>query len=541
MSVHVASEPRVIWRKVDGELKPFHPTRDDCDILWAPQDGSQEEFLRCPITEVCYEGTRGPGKTDALLMDFCQHVGEDDRTEEDKALGQPQTRGWGAEWRGVLFRKTYPELQDVIEKSKKWFKQFEPDAVFNEAKTEWRWPTGERLLFRQFSKPADYWKYHGHAYPWIGWEELGTWPDDKCFKSMFSCSRSTVKGIPRKVRSTTNPFGVGHNWVKARYRLPVPPGHLRGPVIRDARDESGILEPPRVAIHGQLSENRILIEADPGYVGRLAASAPSPAAREAWLRGSWDIVAGGMFDDIWYEARGHCVVDPFPIPDEWYMDRTHDWGDSKPSATLWWAQSNGEDVLLPSGRTMSTVRGDVFLVMEWYTWNGQPNEGAKLLATEVAEGIISRELRRGWIDGSGRRRIRAGAADSSIFNDKAGERDNSIARDMAGVVRVNGKAYPGVRWIEADKAAGSRRQGWQLIRSRLQATVPPRSGVREKPGLFIFSTCRHWLRTVPVLPRDERDQEDVDTDAEDHMGDATRYKLLNRRATRKVATATGAF
>lgn len=525
---------RVEWVKTPLGLKPTLPERPDVKIAWAPQDGSQEMFLRCPITEVLYEGTRGPGKTDALLIDFNQHTGPDNRTEEEINNGMPQLRGFGAEWKGVLFRRTYPELQDVIEKSKKWFRQFEPRAVFNESKTFWRWPTGETLYFRQFSKPSDYWKYHGHAYPWIGWEELSTWPDDKCFKSMFSCSRSTVPGIPRKVRGTTNPFGVGHNWVKDRYRLPVPPGHMRGPVITDSRDESGILEPPRVAIHGQLSENRILVEADPEYVSRLAASAPNSAAREAWLRGSWDIVSGGMFDDVWFQARKHAVVpdiNPSAIPEGWVIDRSFDWGDSAPFCVLWWAESNGEDLPLDDGTVMPTVRGDLFLLYEWYGWNGKPNEGSKLLDYEIALGIVERELKWG-LHG----RVMPGPADTGIFTDTNG---HSIAGGMRQPVRVNGKAYAGVHWTEADKSSGTRVQGWQQIRSRLQATVPPPSGVREKPGLFICVRNRHWFRTVPVLPRDERNPEDVDTDAEDHEGDATRYRLVKRRATRRVSRTKG--
>ena len=45
-------------------------------IIWAPQPGSQEVFLACPVFEALYDGTRGPGKTDALLMDFAQDVGK---------------------------------------------------------------------------------------------------------------------------------------------------------------------------------------------------------------------------------------------------------------------------------------------------------------------------------------------------------------------------------------------------------------------------------------------------------------------------------
>jgi hypothetical protein len=52
----------------------------------------------------------------------------------------------------------------------------------------------------------------------------------------------------------------------------------------------------------------------------------------------------------------------------------------------------------------------------------------------------------------------------------------------------------------------------------------------EKAGLFIFDTCLDWIRTVPVLPRDDKDMEDVDSDAEDHAYDETRYRLIHQRA-----------
>lgn len=527
----------VDWRvNDDGALTPFIDGLEQ-DIAWCPQPGSQEAFLMCTVTEVCYEGTRGPGKTDALLMDFFQHVGEDDRTDEEIAAGVPKMRGWGSEWKGILFRRTYPELADVIDKSKKWFKRACPEAVFNEAKTEWRFPTGEKLLFRHFSKPSDYWSYHGHAYPWIGWEELTTWATPECYKSMFSCSRSTVAGIPRKIRSTTNPFGPGHNWVKTRFNLPLAPGRIIGDLITDSKDEYGLPEPPRVAIHGALQENRILLTADPDYVKRLVAAAPNPAARDAWILGSWDIVAGGMFDDVWHTARHHAVIPPFDIPENWWIDRSFDWGDSAPFAVQWWAESNGEDVRLANGKRMSTVRGDLFLIRQWYGWNGKPNEGVKMLAKEISAGIVERELKWG-LRTQQSCRVRPGPADTGIFTEINGV---SIANDMAQVVRLNGVAYPGIKWTEADKAKGSRVQGWQQIRQRLAATVPPERGVREQPGLFIFNWCKNWLRTVPVLPRDEKDMEDVDTDAEDHDGDATRYRLLNRRKTSKISSAKGVY
>jgi hypothetical protein len=143
------------------------------NIVWAPQAGSQTEFLLCPLFEVLYEGTRGPGKTDALIMDFAKDTG----------------KGFGAAWRGILFRKSYPELGDVIAKSKKWFSRMRNAPEFNESKSTWTWPTGEQLLLRHMARPDDYNAYHGHEYPWIGFEELTTWSTPDCFTIMQSCCR----------------------------------------------------------------------------------------------------------------------------------------------------------------------------------------------------------------------------------------------------------------------------------------------------------------------------------------------------------------
>src|SRR6185437_8471143 len=120
---------------------------------------------------------------------------------------------------------------------------------------------GEELLLRHMKGPDDYWNYHGHEYPWIGWEELTNWPTSECYESMFACSRSSYDGMPRKYRATCNPYGRGHAWVKARFVDPAP----AGVVIR----ETG--KPERVRIHGQLTENTHLAKADPEYLAKLQA------------------------------------------------------------------------------------------------------------------------------------------------------------------------------------------------------------------------------------------------------------------------------
>jgi hypothetical protein len=164
------------------------------EAAWAPMPGSQEAFLKCTETEVLYEGTRGGGKSEALLADFLQDVGV----------------GWGSNWRGLLLRRSQPQQKEMIALSQNMFPKVCPGATYNLMKSYWQFPAGEQLYFSHFDVPSQSSDYHGHSYAWIGWEELTIWPDDKCFKSLFACSRSVVPNMPRKIRATTNPFGVGH-------------------------------------------------------------------------------------------------------------------------------------------------------------------------------------------------------------------------------------------------------------------------------------------------------------------------------------------
>lgn len=475
-------------------------------VKWVPQAGSQVMFMTCPIFECLYEGTRGPGKTDALIMNFAQFTG----------------MGFGISWRGIIFRRTYPELQDIITKSKKWFKLIFPGAKYNESKHEWTWPDGEVLRFAHMKTADDYWSYHGHEYPFMGWEELTNWADDTCYRLMMSCCRSAHPGItlpdgthmpiPRVVRATTNPYGPGHNWVKMRFRLPAG----RGIVIDDGVDSDGNEEPPRVAIHGSIYENKILLAADPTYITKIAAAARNESERAAWLEGSWDVVAGGMFDDVWKPAIN--VLEPVNIPSSWRFSRSFDWGSSRPFSVGWWAISDGTTLTKADGTVLHTVPGDMFRIAEYYGCiEGKPNTGLRLTAKAIAKEINRREKKMGIYG-----RVEDGVADAAIFNV---ENRNCVATDMEN---------EGVYWNPADKRAGSRAQGWELMRQAFENAHPPAlGGPREYPGMFVFANCVDFIRTVPVLPRDDKNLDDVDTNAEDHIADETRY-FVRRLETEMV-------
>ena len=226
-----------------------------------------------------------------------------------------------------------------------------------------------------------------------------------------------------------------------------------------------------------------------------------------------------MFDDVW--SATHNIVEDFQIPHSWRIFRSFDWGSSKPFSVGWWAESDGSDVVMPDGKVRSTVRGDLFRIGEWYGWNGVPNTGVRMLATQISKGIVERELKSGYYG-----RIYPGPADNSIHDTENGV---NIGQDMAKPVVINGKKYKGVGWTRSDKSPGSRKNGWEKMRVAIFNAQPPEGGgPREEPGLFVFRSCQQgFIRTVPTIPRDEKDLDDVNTDAEDHVCDEVRYVILS--------------
>lgn len=445
--------------------------------IWSAHEGSQALFLTCPYYDAFLGGGRGGGKTNTLLVDFHQDTG----------------RGFGMAWRGALFRRTYPDLADVINQSKALFSNLNPCPKYNEGSHVWTWPDGEQFLFRYIRKPADYWNYHGHQFTWQGWDELVTQPTPEAFDSMKSCSRTATQGIPVRRRSTGNPYGVGHNWVKSRY---VTAGPWGVPILQP----DGTYQ---VYIHSTLDENITLMAARPEYAKQLEADTNLNRAK-AWRWGDWDVVSGGMFDDVW--DRDVHVLKPFSIPHSWHINRSFDWGSARPFSVGWWAESDGTQIA--DGRCWP--RGTIFRIAEWYGWTGEANKGIAMPAVEIARGIIQREKAWGVHD-----RVHAGPADTQIFSTEPGK--SSIAEDMEAV---------GVDWTRADKKPGTRKQGWEAIRTRLKAA---KHDHLEDPGLYVFNDCTDgFLRTVPVLVRGEKDPEDIDPEAEDHTADEVRYRVLDK-------------
>lgn len=479
-------------------------------IIWSPLAGSQAMAMTAPCHHILYEGSRGPGKTDAQLMFFRSKVGV----------------GYGAHWRGIIFDREYKNLDDLIAKSLRWYPQFRDGARFLQSRADykWVWPTGEELFIRQIKRPTDYWKYHGQEFAFIGWNELTKFPTSELYDAMMSCNRSSflplehspdlnnpLPEIPLVVFSTSNPYGPGHGWVKRRFIDPAPPGKIiktTRNVFNPRTQKEEEVTKTQVRLFGSYRENRFL---SPEYVAELEGIRDANK-RKAWLHGDWNIIAGGALDDLWTE---HIHIVPrFQVPASWRIDRSFDWGSSKPFSVGWWCLANGEEARLPDGRIFCPPKGSLIRIAEWYGSNqNETNVGLFMAARTIAKGIAvieSQLVSHNWI----LRPVSAGPADNAIFNEERREegRVDSIAKDMEA---------EGIRWERSNKNPGSRKLGLQLIRDRLENAL-----TGEAEALYFMDHCRTAISQLPVLPRDPDDSDDVDTEAEDHCYDEVRYRVL---------------
>lgn len=251
------------------------------EVVWRPQPGPQTALLSCPVQEIFFGGARGGGKTDGLIGDWLAHA---DRN------------GTGA--RGILFRRSMPELEEVQARMMEIFPRL--GAEYRASNRTWRFPNGATLRLAFLDADEDATKYQGHSYTWMAFDEAGNWPTPKAIDMLRACLRS-AKGVKVRLVLTGNPGGKGHDWIRERYILPAQPRvPFQGP--------DGAM---RVFIPSRLEDNRLLMDKDPGYVARLKASGPSWLVR-AWLEGDWNArETGALFQREWFH--------PFtvsPVPDQ---------------------------------------------------------------------------------------------------------------------------------------------------------------------------------------------------------------------------------
>lgn len=313
--------------------------------------------------------------------------------------------------------------------------------------------------------------------------------------------------FPRIIMGT-NPGGVGHNFIKQGFVDAAP----EKTIFKAPKSEGGMI---RAYIPAKLSDNPTLLLNDPEYENRLDGLG-NPALVRAMKTGDWDIVAGGAIDDVWY--RDIHVIDPFVIPEDWSIYRGFDHGSSRPFSLIYFAESDGSPALV-DGEFLHFPPGTVFTIHELYGWNGQANEGCKWSNRKIGEEMAKIETAVSWGD-----RIEPGPADNTIF-DMTAMRDihESIHDNILIGYNNESDGYETTLFTRSDKSPGSRVKGLSLLRDYLKASL---QWPMEYKGIFFFSNCLQTIRTLPVLPRSEKNMDDVDTDAEDHPYDVIRYYLF---------------
>lgn len=437
----------------------------------------QDLALRAPASEILYGGAAGGGKShllrSAAILYSC-------------AIPGLQT---------VLFRRTYPDLvNNHLRGPTSFHAMLAPLVDSGHAvivAKEIRFWNGSRIALAHLQHTKDIYNWQGAEIHLLLFDELTHFTEEEYRYLRGRCRlgglqlRPPYLGRFPRIINGCNPGGIGHNWVKRTF---VKPGPFL--VHRTDKDEGGML---RTFIPARLVDNDALLRTDPDYEHRLLGLGDKTLVR-AMLDGDWDIVAGAMFGDVWRYATHTC--DPFPIPDDWEMWRGGDDGYAMPTAIYWF--------------TLDPATKTTYVVDELYKARMLPDEVAERTKRKDA-GIVR------LTQGGDLVRIAqelSGIYDSAAFADTG--QQNAIPRGL-----MMNKL--GCKWKPCEKWPGSRVSGVQHFHTML---APNKLDPRGRPKLIFFRTCHNAIETIPTLPRDKDNIEDVDTDGDDHAFDGVRYGLM---------------
>lgn len=363
-------------------------------------------------------------------------------------------------------------------------------ATFKKDERAFIFPNGSRLVLGYCDTDSDVLQYQGAEYDVIGFEEATHFKEEWI---VFICTAlRTTKGYFRpRVYYTCNPGGVGHAYIKR--------------LFIDRRFEGCERPEDYVFIPAVVYDNRALMQADPEYVRRLEAL---PAhKRRAHLEGDWNVYEGQVFEEFRNDASHYAdrlythVIDPFIPPESWPIYRSFDFGYAKPFSVGWWTKDSD---------------GRLYRILEFYGCvKDEANVGVKMTPEEIFREIARIEREHPWLAG----KTVTGVADPAIWDASRGEAIAATAERLG---------------VYFERGDNRRVAGWMQLHNRLAFDE------RGVPMLYVFSTCREFVRTVPILQYSRTHAEDVDSDMEDHIADETRYlcMLVPMSPTKKRDTCT---
>ena len=384
----------------------------------------------------------------------------------------------------LLIRRSYQEL----ESNHIQFLRMELAgiAAYKATARQFVFHNGSVLEFGYCACDGDMDRYQGAEYDVIFIDEA-TQLKEQWLRQFAACVRG-VNDFPKRIYYTCNPGGPGHGYIKR--------------LFIDRRYEPGENEADYAFIPARLTDNKALLKAQPEYLKQLEAL--PKRLREAWLEGKWDLFQGQVFQELadipehYRDRRFTHVIEPFEIPREWRVYRSYDFGYAKPFSCAWWAVDHD---------------GVIYRILELYGCTSTPNEGVLWTPDKQFEEIRRIEKEHPWLKG----RDILGVADPAIWDASRGESIYETALKYG---------------IYFQKGDNRRIPGWMQVHYRLAFDN------EGYPMMYIFKTCRAFLRTMPLLLYSQTDVEDVDTAQEDHVADETRYFCMSRPiAPRKAEQA----
>ena len=406
----------------------------------------QWAFVSAEADEVLFGGAAGGGKSFGQLADALLY-----------ALRYPASRQ-------LILRRTYPELEKSLIRSAL---EIYPKSLYtyNKSGRSGRFSNGSILDFGAVDQESDVYKYQSAEYDVIRFDEL-THFTEQMYVYLISRCRG-ANNFPKMIKSSTNPGGVGHGWVKNRFVD-----------IGEPDKVYSFTAGSRLYLPARVQDNRFLMERDPMYVKRLQNL--SERDRKALLYGDWDLFEGQYFTD--WDRTLH-VVSPFVLPDDWRR---------------YFVMDYGLDMLAGYLVAMDSM-GNAYVYRELY--EGKDNGGQGHIVSSAAKRI--KELCAG-------ERIYAFLAPPDLWN-----RQKDSGKSIAALFADYG--------IRLSRAPAGRISGWMQLKEWLHPTL--REDGEYRPRLQIFSSCINLIRTLPALQADNKNPDDVALNPHEltHAPDALRY------------------
>jgi hypothetical protein len=296
--------------ELEGTPKALKQEAEE-NVIFAPNEGPQTEFLAAAETDVLYGGAAGGGKSYAMLVD-------------------PLRYAHRASHRALIIRRSMPELRELIDKSRELYPKAFPGCKYREVEKLWNFPSGAKIEFGFLERDADVYRYQGQAYSWIGFDEITHLPTEFPWNYLASRLRTTDSEIVPYMRCTANPGGVGAHWVKKRY---IDPSEANETFV----GSDGLT---RKFIPARLEDNPYL--AQDGRYEQMLKALP-PTQRKQLLEGNWDVNEGAAFTEFDLDLH---VITPFQIPIHWERVKGIDYGYASESACIWAAVDPSDGTLI---------------------------------------------------------------------------------------------------------------------------------------------------------------------------------------------------